>query len=103
VLKSEAAFEKFHSTWITPNIVAMQRPSDELFASLNLVDKFSQAGLTAVFNLTQPGEHPFCGYSLKASGFPYTPENLMRAGSRCSCCPSLPALLHYVSYMLLFR
>lgn len=83
VLKSDAAFEKFHSTWITPDIVAMQRPSDELIASLNLVEKFSKAGVTAVFNLTQPGEHPFCGDSLKPSGFPYTPENLMNAGSKC--------------------
>jgi len=82
VLKSKAAFEKFHSTWITSSIVAMQRPSDELIVSLNLIEKFSSAGVSAVFNLTQPGEHPFCGHALKSSGFPYTPENLMNAGSK---------------------
>ena len=81
LLKTEAAIEKFHSTWITPSIMAMQRPSDELISSLNLIGKFQEAGITAVFNLTQPGEHPFCGHALQDSGFPYTPEKLMTAGS----------------------
>jgi hypothetical protein len=59
----------------------MQRPSDELFDSTDLIGNFSRSRITAVINLTEPGEHPFCGYPLKASGFPYSPERLMSSGS----------------------
>ena len=81
-MNDEPAFEKFHSTWITNNILAMQRPSDEIMENNNLIQKFADENITAIFNLTEPGEHPYCGYGLKASGFPYTPENFMRAGSK---------------------
>lgn len=38
--------------------------------------------MTAIFNLTEPGEHPHCGDGLeKISGFPYLPETFMREGS----------------------
>lgn len=40
--------------------------------------------MTAIFNLTEPGEHPHCGDGLeKISGFPYLPETFMREGSEC--------------------
>jgi len=39
------------------------------------------AKITAVFNTTQPGEHPFCGAGiLEQTGFPYSPEKLMAVG-----------------------
>lgn len=39
-------------------------------------------GVVAIFNLTEPGEHPHCGDGLeKISGFPYLPETFMREGS----------------------
>ena len=59
----------------------MQRPTDELIVGdVKLVEQFKEHGITAIFNLTQPGEHPYCGVGLKASGFTYSPENFMKAG-----------------------
>ena len=38
-------------------------------------------GVTAVFNLQEPGEHPYCGDRINnVTGFSYTPENLMKNG-----------------------
>jgi hypothetical protein len=75
--------EKVHSTWITSYILGMQRPSDELFdGDTKLIEQYKKHNITAVFNLTEPGEHPYCGFTLKPSGFPYTPERLMQAGSK---------------------
>ena len=38
-------------------------------------------GVTAVFNLQEPGEHPYCGDGIDLKhGFSYTPENLMKNG-----------------------
>jgi hypothetical protein len=76
------AIEKFHCHWITDEIMAMQRPADELFDSIDLLGKFKSCKITAVLNLTEPGEHPFCGFGLKPSGFPYSPEKLMAVGSK---------------------
>jgi protein tyrosine phosphatase domain-containing protein 1 len=37
--------------------------------------------VTAIFNLQEPGEHPYCGDGIKMrSGFSYTPETLMNNG-----------------------
>ena len=61
----------------------MQRPADELLDSENLVKQFVDQNITAIFNLTEPGEHPYCGFGLKTSGFPYTPERFMISGGKC--------------------
>lgn len=75
------AIAKLHSHWINDSIVAMQRPND--FALDNgALEDMVQKKITAVFNLTEPGEHPYCGPGLLSSGFPYTPEKLMHAGSK---------------------
>lgn len=43
---------------------------------------WNRAGVTAVFNLTEAGEHPCCGHGLEqSSGFPYLPETFMEEGS----------------------
>lgn len=76
------AIENFHCNWITNEILAMQRPSDEQFETINLLEQFKLLNITAVLNLTEPGEHPFCGYGIKESGFPYSPEKLMAVGSK---------------------
>ena len=61
----------------------MQRPSDDLIDSVNLIYQFTERGITAIFNLTEPGEHPFCGSGNEtSSGFPYTPEKFMGVGSK---------------------
>lgn len=75
------ALEHVHSSWVTESIIAMQRPSDNLIDKSNLIDQFINLGVGAVFNLTEPGEHPYCGPGLiEATGFPYTPERLMAKG-----------------------
>ena len=76
------AIPKFNSTWITESVMAMQRPSDAFF-DRGLLDQFKENKIVAVFNLCEPGEHPYCGYGIIAhTGFPYTPERLMTAGSK---------------------
>jgi hypothetical protein len=80
------AIPNLHSSWINESILAMQRPSDILFDQHNVLESFQRANITAVFNLTEPGEHPYCGTGvLPHSGFPYTPEKLMKAGSKRQC------------------
>ena len=47
----------------------------------HLIEQFRSHAITAVFNLTEPGEHPFCGHGiLTSSGFPYHPEAFMASG-----------------------
>ncbi|KAJ1435632.1 hypothetical protein B484DRAFT_445961, partial [Ochromonadaceae sp. CCMP2298] len=77
----EPAIKGLHSTWINESIVAMQRPSDPILHA-GALESFAAQGVTAVFNLTEPGEHPYCGFGvLEASGFPYSPEVFMAKGS----------------------
>jgi len=77
---NDPVITRFHCNWIFDSVLAMQRPSDELFDSIMLIEAFQCNGITAVINLCEPGEHPYCGYPLKNSGFPYSPERLMNAG-----------------------
>jgi hypothetical protein len=66
----------------------MQRPSDTLLIDFKVLEKFVENNITAVFNLCEPGEHPFCGSgNIPSTGFPYSPELLMKAGSKLSCFP----------------
>lgn len=51
--------------------------------------------ITAVFNLTLPGEHPYCGDGLGVSGFPYDPEKDLMAENSTDLkrfCSSLSSL-----------
>ncbi|CAM9155162.1 unnamed protein product, partial [Laminaria digitata] len=71
-----------HSHWITDSIIAMQRPSSGLIKKYDIVGQFKRKGVTAIFNLTEAGEHPYCGDNLEeSSGFPYLPDTFMREGS----------------------
>jgi hypothetical protein len=97
------AIEKFHCNWITDEILAMQRPADELFASIDLLGQFKALQITAVLNLTEPGEHPFCGYGNKSSGFPYSPERLMAVGSESPVTFSLFFCLFFFSQTFQLR
>jgi len=59
----------------------MQRPSDMLIENANLLEQFTSLGIGAIVNLTEPGEHPYCGPGLvETSGFPYSPEKFMARG-----------------------
>jgi hypothetical protein len=78
------AIKLLHSAWITDYIIGMQRPNDTALDAGALQDMVAKK-ITAVFNLTEPGEHPYCGTGvLVDSGFPYSPEKLMAAGSKFS-------------------
>jgi hypothetical protein len=75
------AIQQLHSHWITDNIVAMQRPNEINLINGALEDMAAKK-ITTIFNLTEPGEHPFCGCgTLAVSGFPYLPETVMERGS----------------------
>ena len=74
--------EYIHSSWITDDILAMQRPADEHFVNHKFVEQLKEKGIVAVFNLQEPGEHHRCGFGIKSSGFSYFPEKLMAAGSK---------------------
>lgn len=59
----------------------MQRPSTRLMKEYDLIRKFKEAGIGAIFNLQQPGEHTACGDGLDPnSDFSYVPEDWMEAG-----------------------
>jgi hypothetical protein len=74
------AIQQLHSHWITDNIVAMQRPNEINLINGALEDMAAKK-ITTIFNLTEPGEHPFCGCgTLAVSGFPYLPETVMERG-----------------------
>jgi hypothetical protein len=76
------ALYNLHSHWITDYIVAMQRPNNTVLEG-GALDDMKKKKISAVFNLTQPGEHPFCGPGLiHETGFPFDPELLMKAGSK---------------------
>ena len=80
LLCEHCALEKLHSNWITEDILAMARPTD---LSDELLDDMKRKNISAVFNLTMPGEHPFCGQTNglhPISGFTYDPELLMSRG-----------------------
>jgi hypothetical protein len=40
------------------------RPSDSIIKEANLIAQFKANDIVAIFNLTEPGEHPFCGIYL---------------------------------------
>ena len=68
---------------ITDSILAMQRPSTTLIEHHGVREQFAAAGIKAIFNLQMAGEHAFCGpNTLEASGFSYTPQDFMDAGSK---------------------
>ena len=75
------AIEGLHSNWITASIIASQRLSSPLIKEHNIVRQFNELGVTAVFNLQEPGEHPHCGHGIDHKvGFSYNPEELYHGG-----------------------
>uniref|UniRef100_A0A8R1Y7X2 Uncharacterized protein n=1 Tax=Pristionchus pacificus TaxID=54126 RepID=A0A8R1Y7X2_PRIPA len=71
---SGQAIPGLYSTWVTPNILAMARPTA---AHTDLVEHFQKASIRTVINLQEPGEHKFCGPALLPSGFTYDPEEAL--------------------------
>ncbi|KAJ7560355.1 hypothetical protein O6H91_04G126100, partial [Diphasiastrum complanatum] len=76
--KGEGAIVGLHSSWVTPFILGMARPSDHIIKQYFIIYQFHSAGIDAILNLQEPGEHAACGHGIKAeSGFSYTPELFM--------------------------
>ena len=68
-----------HSELVANIMVGSQRLSDRLINEFNMMQQFKEKGIKAVFNLEEPGEHPYCGDGIIPKiGFSYTPEILMR-------------------------
>jgi hypothetical protein len=74
------AVKGLNSSWITPNILAMQRPSSILLAKYNIVQQFLLLNIGAIFNLQMIGEHAQCGDGIHPEGFSYLAEEFMSAG-----------------------
>ena len=76
------AIKGLNSNWINDKIIASQRPSDRLIAEYGIIEQFKDKNVGAIFNLQEPGEHPFCGDGLVSDdiGFSYTPEKLQKHG-----------------------
>mmetsp|Transcript_4798 Transcript_4798/g.10083 ORF Transcript_4798/g.10083 Transcript_4798/m.10083 type:complete len:588 (-) Transcript_4798:255-2018(-) len=72
------AIPGLHSSWATEDIIACQRPSSRLIKEYELIDSFKKAGIGAVVNLQERGEHPHCGDGIhRSSGFSYFPAEFM--------------------------
>lgn len=75
------AIDGLYSTFITPEIMAMQRPSTRLLKEFDLVATFVKMNIKSVFNLQTEGEHASCGDGIeKLSGFSYLPEAFIDSG-----------------------
>lgn len=67
---------KTNSSIISDSIIAMQRPNEIFFSDKNFIDDLKAYKITVVLNLTEAGEHPYCGEGiLKNTGFSYDPES----------------------------
>ena len=75
-----SAIQGLHSTWVSANVLGMQRPSRRLIREFNIVEQFKKAGVGAVINLQLAGEHPHCGDGIDATGFSYRPEDFTDHG-----------------------
>lgn len=75
------AIAGLHSSWVHTNILACARLNQDTLEGV--IKDFINHNIRAVFNLTQAGEHPYCGHELlEDSGFSYSPEHLMAYGIR---------------------
>ena len=75
------AIQGLNSDWITESILATQRLSSRLIEEFQVLEKFKEQGINAVFNLQLPGEHPYCGDGLRqGNSFTYLPDEIFAAG-----------------------
>ena len=81
------AIPGLHSSWVTDDMIAMQRPSERLIKEYNIIQSYKEfynykfsLNIGAIFNLQEPGEHAKCGDGvLKESGFHYLPETFFNS------------------------
>eukprot|EP00939_MAST-03C_sp_MAST-3C-sp1_P002800 g2800.t1 len=95
-----------HSNWVTGDVLACQRPSSRIIKEFDLINQFRKNRITAIVNLEEPFEHPFCGDGINKSGFSYFPEEFMDSGIyyynfpwEDMCTPSIDQMLSIVKVM----
>jgi len=72
------AIHGLHSEYVAGIMIGSQRLSDRLIKEFDMMKQFKDQGVKGVFNLEEPGEHPYCGDGIiPKTGFSYTPEILM--------------------------
>eukprot|EP00659_Diplonema_papillatum_P005643 gene5643-8607_t len=74
---THVAIRGLNSNWVEDWAIASQRPATSLIKKYNIVQQFHKFRISAVFNLQECGEHPFCGPEgciFPESGFSYVPE-----------------------------
>ncbi|KAI1702395.1 dual specificity phosphatase, catalytic domain-containing protein [Ditylenchus destructor] len=76
--ESETAIRALYSSWVTPQILAMARPTETHINTYKLIDQFKQSGIKTIINLQCGGEHSFCGPPLLRCGFTYDAELFMK-------------------------
>ncbi|KAI8892218.1 hypothetical protein BC833DRAFT_612366 [Globomyces pollinis-pini] len=75
------ALDGLFSSWITDNILAMQRPSTRLIKEYHLLEKFIDQKVLSIFNLQTFGEHASCADGIDPqTGFSYNPDHFMDKG-----------------------
>ncbi|GJP57377.1 hypothetical protein CLOM_g16399 [Closterium sp. NIES-68] len=104
----EEAFRGLHSDWVTNELLACARPTDAMIED-GLAHRFAERGIRLIVNLEEPGEHPWCGPGITASGFSYTPDNFIKAGVgylhvpwKDMACPPFPTMLSIVQSISVF-
>ncbi|XP_008409534.1 protein tyrosine phosphatase domain-containing protein 1 isoform X2 [Poecilia reticulata] len=66
------------SSWVTDDIIAMARPSNQLIKKYNIIEQFQRLKIRSIINMQLPGEHAHCGPPLDLdSGFTYSPQTFM--------------------------
>ncbi|CAD5220198.1 unnamed protein product [Bursaphelenchus okinawaensis] len=76
--EDQMAISGLYSSWITDDIMAMARPTEEAIQKFDIIESFQKNNIKAIFNLQTPNEHAFCGPPLHQSGFSYNPEAFMK-------------------------
>ncbi|XP_024859426.1 protein tyrosine phosphatase domain-containing protein 1 isoform X2 [Kryptolebias marmoratus] len=66
------------SSWVTDDIIAMARPSNQLIKKYDIIEQFQRLKIRSIINMQLPGEHAHCGPPLDPeSGFTYSPQIFM--------------------------
>ncbi|XP_052781472.1 protein tyrosine phosphatase domain-containing protein 1-like isoform X2 [Mya arenaria] len=78
---NEKVIKGLYSHWVTDNILAMARPSNQAIEKHKLVEQFVEKDIRSIVNLQIAGEHADCGpHKLDPSGFLYNPQAFMEKG-----------------------
>ncbi|XP_037538767.1 protein tyrosine phosphatase domain-containing protein 1 [Nematolebias whitei] len=75
---NQQAIRGLFSSWVTDDIVATARPSNQLIKKYDIIEQFQRLKIRSIINMQFPGEHAHCGPPLEPeSGFTYSPQIFM--------------------------